>query len=144
MSTARVVPGSSEGTTRAALRRAPFTVAAAIIAAFVADLALDPTHNHVPLCPLHAMTGLNCPFCGSLRAAYSIGHGRVSAALHDNVLFVAALPVLFVYWIDWVIRSRRGHETRKVPRSAVIALTALAIAFAVVRNLPFGRALSPV
>ena len=134
---------SASGRALSAVRLAPFRALAWTAAVLGADIALNPTHNHVPLCPLHALTGLNCPFCGSLRAASLVVRGRFQAAMHDNLLFVSALPVLLVFWIDWLIRTRTGQTHRPVPRAAVIAATVLAIVFAAVRNLPFGRALSP-
>jgi hypothetical protein len=73
--------------------------AAGVAAAVAADLAFDPEQRHVPLCPFRALTGWWCPLCGSLRSAYSLAHGRLSAALHDNALLVAALPVVFAAWL---------------------------------------------
>jgi hypothetical protein len=140
---AHVRPDISVGSTWAAARRAPYWFAATIATVVVADQALDPTRNHVPLCPFHAITGLNCPFCGSLRAAYSLSHGRLVAAAHDNALLLLALPLLAAFWIDWAFRARRGELRRRVPRAAVVAVVITAVAFAVLRNLPDGRALNP-
>src|SRR6266513_4699752 len=47
-----------------------------------------------PRCPLHAMTGLHCPGCGSLRAVHSLLHGDIGAALHFNALLILSLPFL--------------------------------------------------
>lgn len=140
MTAARV---ASDKPTRAALRSAPVRYAGMVATALVADLALNPTHTHLPLCPLHAFTGLNCPFCGGLRSAYELTHGRLIAGLHDNALFVLALPLLIGYWIDWMIRSRRGLPGRAVPRVVSVVAIVIAAAFMIVRNLPIGRALSP-
>lgn len=48
---------------------------------------------HVPLCWLHAMTGLSCPTCGLTRAFTEIGHGNFAAATELNVM---AIPVFLV------------------------------------------------
>ena len=140
---AHVRPDVSVGSAWAAARHAPYWFAATIATVVVADQALDPTRNHVPLCPLHSITGLNCPFCGSLRAAYSLSRGRLAAAAHDNVLLLMALPLLVAFWIDWATRAQRGELRRRVPRAVVVAIVVLITAFAVLRNLPLGRALNP-
>jgi len=53
-----------------------------------------------PLCPLHAVTGLPCPTCGSTRAASALVRGDLAAALTWNplmtlVMIGAALYVLY-------------------------------------------------
>jgi len=117
--------------------RAPYRVAALGLAAAVADVAFDPVHRHVPLCPFHAVTGWWCPLCGGLRAADSLVHGHIGAALHYNVLFVAALPLVLFWWLDWM----RTGRVRRLPRAAIVALIAIAVAFTVLRNLPFAATL---
>ncbi len=97
----------------------------------------------MPLCPLHAMTGLNCPFCGSLRAIYSLAHGQLTTALHDNLILVAALPLMLGFWIDRLLAERGGRPERRLPGPVVAVGVVVVIAFGVIRNLPIGRALSP-
>lgn len=49
-----------------------------------------PAGNHwYPQCVFHAITGLDCPGCGSTRALYQLLHGNVRAAWHLN-------PMLFL------------------------------------------------
>lgn len=124
---------------RAELRRARRlpAYAAVSLGAVVADVVFDPVHRHVPLCPLHAATGLSCPLCGSLRAVDEIAHGRVVAALHYNALLVATAVVLglgFVARRDWLTGLRRS-------RVALVGALAVAVAFTVLRNAPWGAAL---
>ncbi|MEO6703475.1 MAG: DUF2752 domain-containing protein [Jatrophihabitantaceae bacterium] len=52
----------------------------------------NPNTSRIPLCPLHAMTGLWCPLCGVTRASHALLHGQLGTALQDNLLFVLALP----------------------------------------------------
>jgi hypothetical protein len=125
---------------RAIARRAPYRAAALASAALAADVAFDPVHRHVPLCPFHAVTGAWCPLCGGLRAADSLAHLQFGSALHDNLLFVAALPFVLVMWIDWV---RTGRALWSRSRYLVPLLVVLAVVFTVVRNLPFAGALRP-
>jgi hypothetical protein len=42
------------------------------------------------LCPLHALTGVPCPTCGSTRAALALSHGDIAAALAFNPLVTLA------------------------------------------------------
>jgi hypothetical protein len=125
--------------------RAPITVAVVLAAAVAADVAFDPQHRHVPLCPFHALTGWWCPLCGSLRAADALAHLRLGSALHDNVLFVLAVPLLALWWLDWAVRSRSGQTgPRRLSRPVVAALVLVAVVFTVVRNLGPFAALRPV
>src|SRR5262249_58881390 len=95
----REVTVTSASATRA---RAPCRVAALGLAAAVADVAFDPVHRHVPLCPFHPVTGWWCPLCGGLRAADSLVHGHIGAALHYNGLFVAPLPPVLFWGVGWI------------------------------------------
>jgi len=124
-------------------RRSPYAAAALAGAALLADVALDPAHRHVPLCPFHALTGAWCPLCGGLRAADALVHLHLRAALHDNAVFVLALPLLALWWIDWTRRARAGRPPRTLGRVAVLAVVLLGAGFTIVRNLPFAAALRP-
>ncbi|MCB0976961.1 MAG: DUF2752 domain-containing protein [Acidimicrobiales bacterium] len=97
----------------------------------------NPESNHVPLCPLKAVTGLDCPFCGSLRAVQDLVHGDLAGAADHNVLFVASLPFLAIAWVSWLVRSSSGDDQRPVaPRWLLPTFLVAATAFAVLRNLP--------
>lgn len=128
-------------------RSAPFVTAAGTVAAAALVVAMDPQHTHVPLCPFHSATGLQCPFCGSLRAVNALARGHWTAALHDNLLFVAALPVVALLWLEWVSRAREGRVRQARPRWAgvllTVGITVGLVAFTVVRNLPAASALRP-
>jgi Protein of unknown function (DUF2752) len=129
---------------RAAVRSVPEPerrVAATVVAALAVDQAFDPTHHHVPLCPLQAFTGIWCPFCGGLRSAYELTRLHIGPAIHDNLFVVAAAPVLAAWWIDGILRSRAGKQQRRIPRGATAIVVAALVLFTVVRNLPFGAAL---
>jgi hypothetical protein len=115
--------------------------AAAAGAALLADVAFDPAHRHVPLCPFHALTGGWCPLCGGLRAADALAHLQWRAALHDNVVFVLALPLIALWWVRWV---RDGRPSHRLGRGAVVAIVLVGVAFTIVRNLPFAHALRPL
>lgn len=50
-----------------------------------------------PLCPLHALSEIPCPTCGTTRAAGALLHGDMQAALINNPLMTAALLAAAVY-----------------------------------------------
>jgi hypothetical protein len=121
----------------------PVWAAAGTAAALAADVAFDPAHRHIPLCPFHSVTGLWCPLCGGLRCANALARGHIATALHANIVFVGALPLLAWLWIDWVMRARAGKPGRRLGRPAVIAIVVVLALFTVVRNLPPMRMLRP-
>jgi hypothetical protein len=72
----------------------------------------DPAaHSFYPPCPLHALTGLDCPTCGGLRAAHRLLHGHLRAAFAMNPFLFFALPALALLflrpalarprWVPW-------------------------------------------
>lgn len=88
----------------------------------------NPGDDGVVLCPFHAATGLDCPACGSLRAVAALGRGNVVHAADHNLLLLL-LPLLVALGVG---ARRLGASTRLL----VIAGTAIALVFWVVRNLP--------
>ncbi len=99
----------------------------------------NPTeHRFYPACLFHALTGLNCPGCGSLRALHHLTHGEFRAALHCNPLLIVALTLLVLTWIrqqGW--RRDSPFPTSRLRRPATAwAIGAIVIAFGVLRNVP--------
>ena len=128
-------------------RGAPLGFAVAGLAALPVIYLANPNANHVPMCPLHAFTGLDCPLCGATRATYALMHGQLGTALGDNALFVLGLPGLVWLWWRWNEVARdpapTGGRRRIGPAWLGPAVLALGLLFAVVRNLPVGSFLSP-
>jgi hypothetical protein len=112
-------------------------------AGVAADVFFDPVTRHVPLCPMHSVTGLWCPVCGGLRATYELAHGRIGTAWHDNVLLVAAVPLAALWLLDQLWRARRGQPARRPTRPMIIAAVTISTVFTVLRNLPGFGFLSP-
>lgn len=107
--------------------------------------AVDPNQpGHYPTCPFLAVTGEYCPGCGSLRAIHALTDGRLAEAAGLNLLVVAAVPLLAVLWLRWlVVRLTGAPRPRPAPAVAIWALAALVLVFWVVRNLPLGAGLAP-
>ncbi|MEI6085093.1 MAG: DUF2752 domain-containing protein [Verrucomicrobiota bacterium] len=82
----------------------------------------------LPACPLHTLTGWNCPGCGTTRALHQLACGHPVAAFRLNPLTVLALPVAGL-WL-----ARRERPAIK-PVWLWLGIGAL-LAFGVLRNLP--------
>ena len=105
----------------------------------------DPSRGGFPACPLHSLTGLNCPGCGTQRALHALLHGHVGIALHDNAFAILALPVLLYAFVMWAGRAFAFAVPQlTVPSRWLRWLGPAVIAFTIVRNLPFGHALAPL
>ncbi len=121
------------------------TLAAILIGVGTVIFLFNPaTHHFYPVCQFHQLTGLNCPSCGLTRATYALAHGQFKAALKDNALFVGLLGVLAVRgaWIGWQRWKGRSHGAF-LPTKYLGWLLAIAMVFAVLRNLPALAFLAP-
>ncbi len=75
------------------IKLAWIVLALAVLDALVLLYFFDPaTYSFYPRCPLHAITGLDCPTCGMLRAIHLLLHGQIRAAFAVNPLLFMALP----------------------------------------------------
>lgn len=115
-----------------------WAVSGAAAAAAVTYVGLVDPHvaGRYPVCPLHALTGLWCPFCGGLRATHDLLTGQLAAAVGENALVVVGFPLLALLWL---LRRSPPSSSRTIRVLVVVA----AIVFGVARNLPFGAALAP-
>lgn len=52
-----------------------------------------------PKCPFFALTGYQCPGCGTLRGIHALLHFRIMDALGHNPFMVVSVPVLFSLWL---------------------------------------------
>jgi hypothetical protein len=97
--------------------------------------AVDPRQpGSYPTCPFHAITGLWCPGCGSLRAMHDVLHGRLVEALGYNALLMVVLPVAVIAGVRVAFNRT---QSRGLPAwAAPWALVVLAV-WTVVRNLPY-------
>ncbi len=91
---------------------------------------VDPVSCRLfPRCLLHAVTGLHCPGCGTMRALHELAHGHWLAAIRLNALTVLALPALGALWVS-------GRLDRLKP-VWIWTLLVVVVAFGVLRNLPW-------
>lgn len=99
-------------------------------------------------CPLHAVTGLWCPFCGGLRCVAALAHGDVSSALSSNVVVAVLLPVVALGWLRTIVAAARGRGEAPAVMTNVrwVLLLAVLAVFTVWRNapdLPYAAYLAP-
>ena len=108
-------------------------------AACVILFAADPEQTAwLPRCPFHALTGLDCPACGSQRAVHALLHLRLADAVTYNPFMLLSIPyaaaLVITAWFDprgRLARLRRFCQSRPV----VLAYVALFCAWWLLRNL---------
>ncbi|MGI8639896.1 MAG: DUF2752 domain-containing protein [Pyrinomonadaceae bacterium] len=127
--------------TSATIERVLATVGilAAVAGAFVIGYFNPTTAGFFPVCPLHAITGLNCPGCGLTRGFHALFHGDVLTALHFNALLPVYLFIGCYFFVSLGLTAVRGRGLSLnlfKPRLLWGFLIVL-IVFGVVRNLPF-------
>ena len=119
------------------------TAACGCAAASAFLFAVDPNRHAVyPRCLLYQTTGIYCAGCGATRALYALLHGHVLVALHNNLLFVCALPLLAWWGVPQLIRAWRINrwpeadiDSRTMAKFGVGTMV-LMFTFMLVRNLP--------
>jgi len=120
--------------------RTPLAVAAVAGAGCLALAAWNPGDHGVAICPTKAITGLDCPLCGGLRAVAQLTRGHIGRAADHNLLVVALAPVAVVWWLLWWRAERLGRPAPRprVGRAGWVVIAVVAVAFTIVRNLPVG------
>ena len=115
-------------------------IAVAAVSAFIIVRQIDPSGTNIfPVCPFHAITGLNCPGCGATRGMHALLNGDVLSALHFNAMLAVFVPLMIYGVVALVLYGIRGRGL-PLPRLAsqgIWALLILLLAFGVFRNLPF-------
>lgn len=91
----------------------------------------------LPPCPLRALTGLECPGCGSTRAVHSLLRGDLGGALAFNPLLVVYLPAVGLFLADraHVLAGGRGLPTPRLAPWSIWALLGVICGFWLMRNL---------
>lgn len=138
------VPRTPSGGPRRALL--PLAIGGAGLAlALGVQLVFDPFRTHIPLCLLNHLTGLECPGCGAIRAVHALLAGDPLLALRNNALVTVAIPLVGLGLLAWAARRVRGKLTDLLPsRTVLLVLVAIAVLYAVLRNLPMFWFLAPI
>lgn len=99
-----------------------------------------------PPCLILRLTGFYCPACGTQRMIISLLHGEPAAAFSYNPFMFCVLPVICFYFICESLRcvNKKPMLCKSRGFSVILCIiVALAIIFAVLRNLPQFAFLAP-
>jgi hypothetical protein len=99
----------------------------------------DPSQSDFyPPCPFHAITGLYCPGCGSLRAIHQLLCGNPVAAFGLNPLMVLSLPFLGYAFICYVVvlLGKPVLRSAYLPAIWIWVILLIIVLFCVLRNIP--------
>jgi len=97
---------------------------------------IDARKGGFPECPFHLLTGWFCPGCGSQRALSSLLHGNILAAMHNNILMVAFLPLLlYSAFVNLRYAGTRKMKLWYDPLFVKIVLVSV-VCFWIFRNIP--------
>ena len=95
----------------------------------------DSVGGYAPRCMLKAVTGYDCPGCGSQRAFHAMLHGDLAAVWHYNAALFFMVPLALLYgWHE--ILGGDNRLLRLLYRPACIYAVGIAIiAWWILRNL---------
>lgn len=98
---------------------------------------LDPSvYPWMPKCPVHTLTGYDCPGCGSQRAIHALLHGELADAWRYNALLVAMIPYIILYTAASFRRLKSPRLYARLNSPAMIAIiSALIVGWTIYRNL---------
>lgn len=127
--------------------RGPMATAAAVGALTLALHLRDPhAAGSWGGCPWLALTGKYCPGCGGLRAINDLTNGDLVAAASSNLVLVAVVPLLALWWLTWTGRAFSGRPRpgpSRHPRVWMAFGAVVMVVFVILRNLPSGAWLAP-
>ena len=113
--------------------------ALALLGGAAVFFAFDPASSgFYPQCPFRALTGLDCPGCGTLRGLHQLARGDLIAALDLNPLMVLSLPFVAFSALSRAAGELRGRPVPSifVPSAWIWMLLVAVISFFVIRNIP--------
>ncbi|MBR5624479.1 DUF2752 domain-containing protein [bacterium] len=104
-------------------------VAVLVVLALIIFFSLiDPTtFPFFPRCFFHALTGFECPGCGTSRALFCLVHGKMIAAFSYNPILFLAVPTLLI-----LAFSQKARRSVTIP----VAILIVTILYWIARNLP--------
>jgi hypothetical protein len=124
-----------------ALRKQSFLMVTAALAGAAGLVMLwrfDPAISGIfPPCPVHYLTGLYCPGCGSLRALHQLLQGNLRAAWAMNPLTMVLLPFLAYGMASEALSFWRGRglPQKFIPAGWIWGLCTVVVLFGILRNL---------
>lgn len=112
-----------------------FIIAALIMGAVYAFF--DPAETvWMPKCPVHLLTGFDCPGCGSQRALHALLHGDISGAFRANAILFLIIPVVAVMAIAEFNHNRWPRLYRTLLHPAFIyGILSAVVLWTIFRNI---------
>lgn len=81
----------------------------------------DPTDSvFFPRCPFLAVTGYQCPGCGSQRAIHALLHGDIAAAWHYNCILLLFAPLVLALLVSEFTRTKYPRFYSRINSAFVI------------------------
>ena len=119
-------------------RKPPAMFVCVTLAAAALLFAFDPAATWwFPSCPLYALTGWLCPFCGSLRAVHALLRGAPRLAFELNPLATVGVMSGLAALVHDAVRPAAAARFEQLLGLCFSArVLALVMAFGVFRNLP--------
>lgn len=113
------------------------SAAVIVVAAGVLYYLVNPADSvWAPKCVFRAVTGFECPGCGSQRLLHALLHGDIAAAWHANAYLLCMTPVLLLMVYAAVRRQRFPRLYASVNSIPVIIIVSISlIAWTILRNL---------
>ncbi len=94
------------------------------------------TSQWAPKCMFHAVTGLDCPGCGSQRMLHALIHGDFAAAWSANPFLLCAAPAIILLIIAAARRTRFPRLYQRLNSPVAIAVyVVLLLGWTVWRNI---------
>ena len=92
-----------------------------------------------PPCPFHALTGLYCPGCGSLRAVHQLFHGNLGSAFGLNPLMIIVLPFMGYSFVSYGMITFGKQSLTIMPAPAYLGwlMLIVIVLYGILRNIPY-------
>ena len=114
-------------------------IAILLIAGGIIYYLFSPEESSLfPQCPFHAVTGLDCPGCGSQRAVHHLLHLQIKEAFSSNPLLIIAIPyILICIYMEYFGGKEKYPYIRQslYSRTAIYTVLLTIILFWIGRNL---------
>ena len=107
-------------------------------AAIILLYNLNPSaSSFFPPCPIHKITGLYCPGCGSLRALHQLFNGNILRAFRFNPLMIVALPFISYSFLSYILDGIIGKRLHGIfiPAFYIWLILAIILLFGILRNI---------
>lgn len=116
------------------------TAGVLLVALLAVYYSLDPVGNELfPKCPVHSLTGFQCPSCGNQRALHAFLHGRFGDALRYNLFAIYSvmyfIAVLLCYFTDYKGLTYQAVKAIVLSRQAACLYITSYFLWWIIRNL---------